>query len=163
MQIRRHHPRWDVIMVWPFLRAKSIRSTSRWRSQREHPPKWDVALPRAGLSPSHQSVLFCIRFQYCLSKSPLTWWFKITEISPLTFLEVRRLRPVSLSQSPSADGGMLPPEALGQTLPCLFQLLAAPPSDSTTFLGLWQLHYNLCFLGHTAFSSLLKSPSTFIL
>ena len=122
-----------------------------------------LAPPRAGLSPSHQSVLFCIRFQYCLSKSPLTWWFKITEISPLIFLEVRRLRPVSLSQSPSADGGMLPPEALGQTLPCLFQLLAAPPSDSTTFLGLWQLHYNLCFLGHTAFSSLLKSPSTFIL
>ena len=112
-------------MVWPFLRAKSIGSTSRWRSQREHPPKWDVAPPQEGLSPSHQSVLFCIRFQYCLSKSPQTWWFKITEISPLTFLEVRRLRPVSMNQSPSADGGMLPPEALGQTLPCLFQLLAA--------------------------------------
>ena len=108
-------------------------------------------------------MLFCIRFQYYLSKSPQTWCFKIIEISPLTFLEVRRLRPVSLSQSPSADGAMLPPEALGQTLPCLFQLLTAPASGSTTFLGLWPLRSNLCFLGHTAFSSLLKSPSTSLL
>ena len=150
-------------MVWPFLRAKSICKHTKMEI-----PEGAFSKVRCGPlhgRGSHHLIspcCFVLRSRTALA-APQTWWFKITAVSPLTFLEVRRLRPVSLSQSPSVDGAMLPPEALGQTLPCLLQLLVAPASGSTTFLGLWPLHSNLCFLGHTAFSSLLKFPSTSLL